>query len=475
VYDSRAKTSEVLAALAQGKDVFEDFAVVTTALQNEVSRLGESIIALSYARFVRALSTLRRLLEWRHAVRSAEVEADRFLRSALVEAKALAHELNADPDATALAVVANKVLHLNEVDQVPGIAELLLHVPLPLPLFINIEPRGRAPGQLPSVQPEVSVAFLSFSLQDGDFADPQTIEPELLHDLSVEVRVSRWPQGAEELVLDAVSAEPPDVYSLPRFSFQRPDGDPPYTLRKSGRMLLRVPQALAARPLEFAYRAWFSPESCGARLVVEGQRHLRVQSYDPERNPISGYAEVDQRLIAIRREARMHPGVRDKPLGSFLTILAALGGIAGQALQDGLFHGKWTESRFHRDMLRRLRDRKEIGSELEEHPRAGGGLTDLSFQRIRIELKVEPNQYVSTEEAGRFLGQTSQYVVGSDSRFGVLCLLDCSPKTGAPASVANDIALQTVLPPGSAGGVPLFIGVVIVRGNLATPSDLSKG
>lgn len=50
-------------------------------------------------------------------------------------------------------------------------------------------------------------------------------------------------------------------------------------------MLLRVPQAFLSRPLKFAYRAWFMPESNEARVTVEGQRHLRVQSFDPERNP----------------------------------------------------------------------------------------------------------------------------------------------------------------------------------------------
>jgi hypothetical protein len=292
--------------------------------------------------------------------------------------------------------------------------------------------------------------------------------------VGVEGRRAHSPLHVIEPVLDAVSAEPPDVYTLPRFAFGRPEGDPPYTLRQSGRLLLRVPQAIAARPLEFTYRAGFSPESSGARVVVEGQRQLRVQSHDPERNPISGYAEVDQRLIAMRREARLHHGVQDKTLGNFLAIIGALGAIAGQSLQDDLFPGIWTEADFHRDMRRRLRDRPEIGSDLEEHPRAGGGLTDLSFRRLRIELKIEPTHYVGMEDAARFLGQTSQYVAGSDSRFGVLCVLDCSSKTAAPGSVANDIALQVVPPPAPVGGVPLFIGVVIIRGNLPTPSDLSK-
>ncbi len=474
VYDSRTKTSEALAAVAQGKAVLDEFAHAMTVLQSEVSRLGESVVAQPYARFVQSLSVVHRLLQWETAVRKAEVDADRFLRTAKVEAKDLARELKPDPDSAALLGVAVKVLDLTELDKIPGIAELLLKVPLPLPLFVKVEPRLTGSAKPTPEKPTVSVAFLSFALQDIAFGDPQTVEPELVHDLTVEVRVSHWPKNAEELVLDAVSAEPPDIYILPRFTFGRPEGEPPYALRQSGRMLLRVPQAITARPLEFTYRAGFYPEISGAGLVVEGQRQLRVQSHDPERNPVTGYVEVDQRLMAIRQEARKHPGVQDKALGNFLTIMGALGAIAAQALQDDLFPGKWSEPKFHPEVRSRLRDRKEIGSKLEEHPSASGGLTDLSFHGIRIELKVEPDQLVGMGQARKYLGQTSQYVTGSDKRLGVLCILDCSGKMTAPGSVSNDIALQVVPSPTDEAGVPLLIGVVIVRGNLPKPSDLSR-
>jgi hypothetical protein len=109
---------------------------------------------------------------------------------------------------------------------------------------------------------------------------------------------------------------------------------------------------------------------------------------------------------------------------------------------------------------------------LEEHPHAAGGITDLSFHGIRLELKVEPEQFVTEDSASRFIEQTAQYVAGSDRRLGILSILDCSPKEGAPGTVANDIFTKLVQPP-SSGGLPLCIGVVIVRGNLAKPSSLS--
>jgi len=90
-----------------------------------------------------------------------------------------------------------------------------------------------------------------------------------------------------------------------------------------------------------------------------------------------------------------------------------------------------------------------------------------------LELKSEREQFVTAEAASAFVPQTAQYVSGSDRRLGILCILDCSAKTQAPGLVENDIFLVPVPPPGGAGA-PVLIAVVIIRGNLPKPSDLSR-
>jgi len=125
--------------------------------------------------------------------------------------------------------------------------------------------------------------------------------------------------------------------------------------------------------------------------------------------------------------------------------------------------------------LELLRIDPKIGSELEVHPHAAGGITDLSFRKIRIELKASGEDYLTLEKSFGFSNQATQYVVGSDRRFGILCVLDHSPKRVPPGAVANDIALRPMWPPENDGaGNPILLGVVIVRGNLARPSDLSR-
>ena len=198
-----------------------------------------------------------------------------------------------------------------------------------------------------------------------------------------------------------------------------------------------------------------------------------MQCFDPARQPQSGYSLVDTRVLAIRDQVRTVVPVPDKELNDFLVLLTALGGIAGQSLQSNIFPRKYSEEEFQKELAKLLRQNPRIGSQLEEHPRAAGGITDLSFYGIRLELKSEQDQLVTVDSASAFVQQTAQYVSGSDRRLGILCILDCSAKTQAPGLVENDILLVPVPPP-SGNGAPVLIAVVIMRGNLPRPSDLSR-
>lgn len=444
------------------------------AFRLELESLGGTKAGRSYRLFSRLLEAVCHLYRWSAAVRSAQLDSERHVRAAKQAAKDLLRELSADHEIGKLSSVASRIEAITELEEIPSAVELLIDTPLPLPLFPDTRPTGTHARRLPPspVRREHPVAFLSFALNGAAFGDPQPIIPESLHDLQVEVRLSDWPEKATELILDAISVEPLLAYELPRFSFRRPQGVPPFTLKTVGRMLLHVPQALLSRPLEFSYRAWFVPEGLDVRVTAEGHTHLRVESFDPDRTPLTGYREIDRRLLAIRTEARMIPGTTDNALGDFLRILTPIARIAGQAIQDSLFPRPLSEREFHSEIKKLIRADPQIASELEEHPHAAGGVTDLSFRAIRIELKSVPDRTLTLNNVGEFLGQTAQYVAGSDRRFGILCVLDCSPKDLAPGSPANDIGLRIIPPPDGAGEIPIVLAAIIIRGNLSVPSRL---
>ena len=145
-----------------------------------------------------------------------------------------------------------------------------------------------------------------------------------------------------------------------------------------------------------------------------------------------------------------------------------LGSLAGQAVQDHLFPKPLDEEAFQKFVSYHLRQRPEIGTKLEEHPRAAGGVTDLSFERIRLELKSENERPLRLSDCQKFVGQTSSYAAGSDKRVSLLCVLDGSRKIEQPFPAKDGIGILKT------GDDAVAVVTVLVQGNLARPSDLSR-
>lgn len=459
----------------QGSGSAESLESAADQMKLAANQFSTAASGIQYGQFACLVEAMSRLVRWAVAVRAAEIDADRFLRSAKISAKDLSKGMPDPPPSQSIGNAAARISEVSDVNQLGEIARLLLSLPLPLPVFADVQPSiNPFPLSTPKSSTDIVVAFTSFNLSGKALSHLQTIKPQTIHDLSVNVTVSEWPKNAEELVLQPLSVEPAKAYDLPTFRFLRPAGTPPHSMSQSGRLLLHYPSAFYARPLEFSYAAHFAPEVPNSKVVVRGHRQLVMRSFDPELDPQSGYVEVDKRLLQIRDDIRQQAIVSDTEIEDFFTLFVAMGGIAGQSLQDNIFPKKYPEAEFQDELKKLLRSNSRIGSQLEEHPHAAGGITDLSFRRIRLELKVECETIVTNETAAQFVQQTAQYVSGSDRRFGILAILDCSPKAEAPGLIADDITLKTVPHPGSLG-MPLYVGIIIIRGNLSKPSALSRG
>jgi hypothetical protein len=184
--------------------------------------------------------------------------------------------------------------------------------------------------------------------------------------------------------------------------------------------------------------------------------------------PITGYRGIDRRILEVRDVLRQRPLVTPEDVTNALTLLAALGSLAGQAVQDHLFPEPLNEGAFQAFIRSHLRRRPDIGSKLEEHPRAGAGTTDLSFERIRLELKSVNDRPLGLTDCQRYVGQSASYATGSDKRVGVLCVLDGSRKIEQPFPAEDGIGILKT------GDDAVAVVTVLVQGNLARPSDLSR-
>lgn len=475
IYGARVRGVEALLAVVERRGEEATLAAAADDLTEAAERVEGMQAGWAYSRFGELLGMVAGLHRWRDAIRGAEQEAERHVRAVRLRADEFKDEHKADPRASGLVTVASSIVAVKEPSEIPQIASALLKVALPIPLELRDFRVGQGAARRSSgPEPRPLVAVVAFTLNGQPLADPQTAAPNLLHDLEIQVELSQWPKEARRLVLDPISVEPPDVYTIPRYEFSPPNGPGPHRLVGRSRMQLRSAQAISARPLEFQYRAFFEPQP-DVRLEVTGHRLLRLQSYDPALTPVTGYGYVDAALLAIRNAVRLHAGIPDVEILDFLQVLRVLGRTAGEALQDAIFPGQWSEADFQGEIRARLRADPAIGAELTEHASASGGISDLGYHRIPIELKSEPEHTLSPDDAvNRFGGQTAQYTVANDRRLGILCVLDCAPKQHPPGPVENDIVLRPVTG-FQIAGTPVLLGIVIVRGNLARPSDWSRG
>lgn len=257
---------------------------------------------------------------------------------------------------------------------------------------------------------------------------------------------------------------------MPVFSFPAPSGSGPFQLREKGRVHLVVPHHMNARPFEFKYVAKFTPHSAEQPVSIVGQRTLLLEGIDLARNPITGYPSLDVKFMEVRDLLRQIPGVLQQELLDALTLLAPVANYAGQVVQDNLFDSVVSEAEFQTRMRSFLRGHPMIGADLEEHPRAGGGITDLSFKGIRLELKSESDKPFTLNDCKKFVGQAASYAVASGKRIALLCVLDCSKKERAPFPVEDGIGILM----DQQGSSTTFVITLLLQGNLVRPSDLSR-
>lgn len=442
------------------------------ALDAAAADLENLRIGTAYGGLAELSRSAASIVEWRMAVLAGEGEADRHLRAA----QARIHLWRTEDTSADLASVAELLLSITDVTQVAGALDALAWLSIAVPVRRSRYGRIRlpfadrtelAPEPLP---PELAVAFLSFQVNGAPAADTHFLPPGQVHDLDLEVRVSRWPEGADALLLTPMSLEPASAYDLPEFRLERPQGDAPYRLKARGRVLLNVGQSLNARPFEFRYAARFLPLDHEQPVSVVGQRSLRIESVDLGSGALTGYPALDTKIVAIRDRLRSRAGVSPDALQALITVLTPLVNFAGRAVQDNLIREPWSEARVQTELRDQLRRYPSLGVELEEHPASAGGISDLSFRGLKVELKAERNRALRLDDCKAFVAQTASYAVASGMNIAILCVVDSSPKAGAPFPAEN--GLEILESEENGGGVAVV--TLLVQGHLARPSDLSN-
>lgn len=475
VFPIRANAVLALRAEPSNADV-GTFQALADEAKNLAMAFGRAPAAKRWVALASALDITRLVIEWEQASLTAAIDSDRFIRAARLRLKQVRGEAGGDTFADQLIEVLSMVEGEFDFAGVGPLRQKLAAIPLPIAIYADPEPQIPAwarerEGTEKEKAPDLTVAFVEFTINGTTAERIQALRPRENHDLDIAVRVSRWPENATELVLSPVSIEPPSSFDLPSFRFTRPStGESPYFFKQRGRMILHAPQSLKARPFEFIYTAEFQPTSTEKPVSIAGQRTLRLDGSAPDRQPITGYRDVDAKLIALRDQLRLEPLIPEEDLEQLLTVLVPLAKLMGQSVQDNRFPAAISEAEFQKQVREWLRREPAIGSQLEEQAHSTGGRTDLSFRGIRIELKSESAKRLLPDDCKRYASQPASYAIGTNRRAAVLCVLDCSPKGEGPFPIEDGLFAYAI----DTGTSPVYIVCVLIQGSLAKPSDLSR-
>lgn len=473
VYPSRIEAIEILRQ-ANGERDIEALKASAQRLRDATELFGRAPAGKLWRIFAESIECIRLIEDWRRAVLIAETDADRFLRAARARLKQIRSMAGKTVFEEAVLSGLQPIEAEFEIDQVTNVRRQLASISMPVAIYAESDPSiptwARERDNNKEETEDIAVAFLEFSINGRAAERIQQLQPHMTNDLEIAIRVSRWPKGAKTIKLSPISIEPASTFDLPVFEFERPLGAPPFLFRQRGRMVLHAPQSFHARPYEFIYAAEFSPIESEQPVIVAGQRTLRLDGVDVSRTPITGYPRIDSKIIELRERMRLEPRISETEISDALILLASLGNLMGQAVQDSRYPKPIQESDFQADVQEFLRRYPQIGVELEVQAHSTGGRTDLSFRGIRIELKSERERRLSPKDCERYAKQAASYGVGTNRNLAFLCVLDSSVKAEPPFPIEDGLAIIPV----ETATAPVYIVTCLVQGGLPKPSSLSR-
>ncbi|GAA3113301.1 hypothetical protein GCM10010520_66810 [Rhizobium viscosum] len=465
-------------ALAPSPQAVEQLRDAWSTFEQAIAPMAKGNVEDQYRAYGAASGLFVSLAEWKRAIRNAEPDAQRFLSATKMRASEIDRTASF-AQVEQLVSVLDRVNKLHDPVDLGDLQSLMGGWALPLLMFANVVEHdigrvgiavGSTDSSAAAKKLDTTVAFLKFDIDGQPAKHWNYLKPETAYDLTIEVRVSNWPKRAKVLSLMPVTIDSRERDWLPKFKFQKPDGTGPFTLTGTGRAVLEIAHSFGSRPYEFLYTAEFDDMTAYNDIQIVGHRRLVLEGSDIATNPLTGFSNVDRHLLAIRNRLRSFPGLNQDDLANAMTVLGGFGSIAASALRDATFSANTSEREFQKETTRLLRMRSEIGGDLHGHPEAAGGITDLTFRDIPIELKVENNQVLYAKDFSKYFDQAAAYALGLGKRLALLSVLESCAKSSPVGNVEEDIDvfLHRV------GNSSVAIVVVVVRGGLPKPSFYSK-
>ena len=363
-----------------------------------------------------------------------------------------------------------------------GLREFLLMIPLSILYWHTRELRipYQSVAEKPAAAPSPMLRVIVF-LDHAPVASPQLLKSNVLYPLVFRVRGLAWPGDAIHLRLDLLTTCPPGEFSVSEFAL-----DPPHCIENGeyqgelpGYIKFNSGQSSGLDDLVFTVRGAFeTSDGDFMEIPVIGHNELRLRVVNEDRHPlITGNRRLDRHIEELATKLLSdYPRVHDE-LTDLLKMLQALTRLLATYAQEAIYKGRSdvSESEFQATVLRDLRN--VHGQDVQEHPSQAGGIADIRYRGVIVELKVEKENGDRRYISKKYTAQTAQYAGIEARQVSILLVLDLTTKDKPPGDIRNDIILTDVETHGgddTAKKFPSKAFVFVINGNMKNPSNYSR-
>lgn len=327
--------------------------------------------------------------------------------------------------------------------------------------------------------PSSIVRLIAF-IDNVPLVSPQLLQLQLSYSLIFKIRGVGWQNNSERLHLRLLSTYPISDYSVSPFIFQKPTNINGYDYEGelNGQIQFKVAQSILSDDIYFTVGCAFELSNGSFYEVpVIGYTQLVFRVVDSKNQLFfSGYNRLDLHVAQLLRDLlHNHPTVRDE-MTELLPVIESLTCLLGTYAQGAVFRDtvKMKEEEFQKEVLRDLRIR--LGQDVKEHTAQAGGVTDICYRGVVIELKVEKRNGNREHICQKYTKQSTQYEGVEFRQVSIVLVLDLTSKDNPPGDIRNDIFLVDVPTHGGDDHTKKYPSksfVFIVNGNIKKPSDYS--
>ena len=121
--------------------------------------------------------------------------------------------------------------------------------------------------------------------------------------------------------------------------------------------------------------------------------------------------------------------------------------------------------------------RRKLGTDVTEHPGQAGGIPDIRYRGVIVELKVEKGACDRETICTKYREQPTQYAASEARQVSIVLILDLTEKALPPGDIRDDIRLIDVPTHGGLDATkkyPSKAFIFFLNGNLRSPSSYSK-